>query len=166
MLYTSAEAAKLLRKLNDELENLEAMENQSCTFRASVGENIEDVRPEYDYFETQNKIIEIEEKIRKVKHEINKFNLENEIPDFKMTIDQMLIYIPQLTKKKQKLFNMQNRLPKRRESVSNSGIIDYSYANYDIKNAKEDYIKISDELSKAQTALDVINNKLKMEIDL
>ena len=98
MLYTSAEAAKLLRKLNEELEIVERHENQSSTFNAALGENPEDVRPEYNYEATQKEITELERKIRTVKHAINEFNLSYVVPEFNMTIDQLLIYIPQLTK--------------------------------------------------------------------
>ena len=167
MLYTSAEAAKLLRKLNEELENILRYENQSSTFNAALGENPEDVRPEYDYEATQKEITEIESKIRIVKHAINEFNLSHVVPEFSMTIDQLLIYIPQLTKRKSKLYSMQARLPKAREdNYRGSNIIDYCIANYDIKKAHEDYVKVSDELANAQTALDVINNSEKFEIDI
>lgn len=167
LLYTSAEAAKLLRKLNEELEIIERHENQSSTFNAAPGENPEDVRPEYNYEATQEEITELERKIRTVKHAINEFNLSHVVPDFNMTIDRLLIYIPQLTKRKQKLYSMQARLPKARENnYRGSNIIDYCIANYDIKKAHEDYVKISDELSQAQTALDVINNSEKFEIDI
>ena len=167
MLYTSAEAAKLLRKLTDGLGIVERYESQSSTFHAALGENPEDVRPEYNYEKTQEIIAETEEKIRIVKHAINEFNLSHVVPGFNMTIDQMLVYIPQLTKRKQKLYSMQSRLPKSREnSYRGSNIIDYSITNYDIKKAHEDYLKISDELAAAQTALDVINNSEKFEIDI
>ena len=167
MLYTSAEAAKLLRKLNEELENIVRYENQSSTFNAALGEDPETVRPEYDYEATQKEITEIESKIRTVKHAINEFNLSHVVPEFNMTIDQLLIYIPQLTKQKQKLYSMQARLPRARENnYRGSNIIDYCIANYDIKKAHEDYVKVSDELANAQTALDVINNSEKFEIDI
>lgn len=166
LLYTSAEAAKLLRKLTDALGIFERYENQSSTFHAALGENPEDVRPEYDYEKTQNAIIDAENKIRTVKHAINEFNLSHVVPEFNMTIDQLLVYIPQLTKRKQKLYSMQSRLPKSRESnFRGSNIIDYCITNYDIKKAHEDYIKVSDELAAAQTALDVINNSEKFEIN-
>jgi len=167
MLYTSAEAAKLLRKLNEELENILRYENQSSTFNAALGENPEDVRPEYDYEATQKEITELESKIRIVKHAINEFNLSHVVPEFSMTIDQLLIYIPQLTKRKSKLYSMQARLPKAREdNYKGSNIIDYCIANYDIKKAHEDYVNVSDKLANAQTALDVINNSEKFEIDI
>ena len=83
-----------------------------------------------------------------------------------MTIDQLLVYIPQLTKRKQKFYSMQSKLPKTRENLRGSNIIDYCITNYDTKKVKEDYAAVSDELSQAQTALDVINNSEKFEIDI
>ena len=166
MLYTSAEAAKLLRKLNEDKIFLENNERQSSTFKAAITENIEDARPVYDYEKTQSEINDIEAKIRKVKHAINKFNIEQEIPGFNMTIDQMLVYIPQLTSKRSRLSIMKERLEKQREIIRVAGIIEYSYANYDVNKAKEDFDKVSDELARAQTALDVVNNQVKFEIDL
>lgn len=170
MKYTSAEAAKLLRKLNDEHNSLLLMEGQSREFLAALGEDPESVRPAYDYAETQKKLEENEEKIRKVKHAINIFNSTHVISEFDMTIDEMLVYLPQLTQRAMKLNEMKSRLPKTRERATaynrNSNVIDYRYANYDIAMAAADYEKVTDLLAKAQTALDVINNTETMEIDI
>lgn len=170
MKYTSAEAAKLLRKLNEEHNNMKSEENLTKEFVAAVGEDIEEVRPTYNYSETQNKLNELERKIRVVKHAINTFNVRQEVPETGMTIDQILIYIPQLTEKKQKLASMQACLPKRRDFVNTFGrgtaVIDYRYANYDVRAARSDYQKVSDELAKVQTALDRVNSTETMEIEL
>lgn len=168
MNYTSAEAAKLLRKLNEERNNLLNIETQSSSFCASLGEDIEAIRPTYDYKEVQCQLDLIEKQIIAVKHAINQFNLTHMVPGFDLTIDQMLVYIPQLTQKKSKLADMRNRLPMQRISVAtrNSSLVEYNYANYDIQAVNEDYLHVSDLLSKAQTALDVLNNTETMEIDL
>lgn len=170
MKYTSAEAAKLLRKLNEEKDALELEEQRSYVFTASLEEDAETLRPEYDYRQMQEKIDRLDEQIRRVKHAINCFNIRQTVPGFDMSIDQILIYIPQLSRKKQKLSMMKNRLPKQRERADgfgrSSSIIDYSYANYDIQTVKEDYEKAAEELAKAQTALDLINNTETMDIDL
>ena len=166
MLYTSAEAAKLLKKLNEEKFSLENKENQGSTFTAAITEDIEMARPEYSYEETQAGIEELDAKIRTVKHAINTFNLTHEIPDFGMTIDQALIYIPQLSARKSRLASMKERLSKERDSIKPGGIIEYTYTNYDVKKASEDYYKVTDELAKLQTALDVMNNSVKFEIEV
>lgn len=167
MKYTSAEAAKLLRQLTNKHEDLLILERQSSTFIASLGEDIEDVRPEYDYKSVQQQLAELETKIRTVKHAINLFNITHTVPGFDITIDQMLVLIPQLSAKKSKLAMMKSILPKERErSRTNSNIIDYRYANYDIKQAAADYDEAADMLAKAQIALDVINNTETMDIDI
>ncbi|MDE7222561.1 MAG: hypothetical protein K2O34_02115 [Acetatifactor sp.] len=167
MHMTSAEAAKLLRKLNEELDNVLLMEQRSKEFSAAMEEDVESVRPAYDYAQVQERIGGLEERIRQVKHVINVFNLSQEVPGFGMTIDQMLVYIPQLNRRKAKLALMQQRLPKQRDRVSygsRSQIIDYSYANYDIEAVRADYEKTAEELSRAQTALDLVNTTAKLEI--
>lgn len=166
MLVTSSEAAKILRKLNADKQFIENNERQSATFKAAINEDIEAARPAYDYEKTRAAINELDAKIRKVKHAINKFNLEHEVPGFNMTVDQMLVYIPQLTWNLNVLSVMKDRLEKQREVVRVAGIIEYSYANYDVNKAKADYDRISDELARAQTALDVLNNQVKFEIDI
>lgn len=85
-----------------------------------------------------------------------------------MTIDQMLIYIPQLTARKNKLNRMRSRLPKERVQGGMSrmsGIVEYEYSNYDIKQAEADYAAVSDELARAQNALDAINSSEKFFVE-
>ena len=60
MKYTSAEAAKLLRRLNEEHDMLTELERQSRTFVAAVSEDPESVRPKYDFAEVQAKLAELE----------------------------------------------------------------------------------------------------------
>ena len=44
-----------------------------------------------------------EEEIRKLKHALNVFNASNKVPGFEMTVDEMLVYLPQLSREKNKL---------------------------------------------------------------
>ena len=166
MKMTSAEAGKLLKSMQDELNNLLFMEAQSKDFESSVGEDLESNRPEYDFAACQKELAEKEEKIRLLKHAINKFNVSTKVPGFDMTIDQMLIYIPQLSAKKSKLEMMRSRLPKSRAPYNGSNIITYEYANYDIKEAEAEYQRVSALLTKAQLALDNVNSSKLINIEL
>ena len=162
MKYTSAQANKLLKKLNDEYSALLDKEQRSRDFRAAMGEDIESVRPAYDYAKTQARLEELEGAIRRLKHAINRFNTTQVVDGFGITIDEMLVYIPQLTRRKNKLLEMKSRLPKERVEEQygrQSNIIDYRYANYDIAAVEADYDKTVDELSRAQLALDAINGR-------
>lgn len=166
---TSAMAAKYLRKLNEEHSALLHLEEKCDTFTVSTQEKVEDVRPEYDYATVQKQLQELEEKIRKIKHEINQFNLTQQVPGFGMTIDQMLIYIPQLTARKSKLSRMRSRLPKERVQGGMSrmtGIVEYEYCNYDLKQAKMEYEAAADELARAQNALDMVNSTATFEAEI
>ena len=167
MRMTSAQAAKELKKLNDQHETLLAMENKARTFTAAIQEDVESVRPAYDYASRQTELAELEAQIRTLKHAINTFNLGQEVPGFGMTIDQMLVYIPQLTARKKKLDYMRKKLPREREISGygrTSNIVEYNYANYDISKAEEDYLKTADELGRAQNALDSVNNTVEFEV--
>jgi len=168
-LVTSAEASKILKKLLEEKNLVLSNERQSSVFNASLGEDMESVRPAYNYGETQSNLESYDRKIRILKHAVNCFNSSHLVGDSGMTIDQVLVYIPQLTEMRNRLYPMQNRLPKQRSSIGGIGsstVIDYSYTNYSVEKAKEDYRRISDELRKIQTALDLVNTTVKMEFEL
>lgn len=86
-----------------------------------------------------------------------------------MTVDQALIYIPQLTKRCSKLWEMMNKLPKARETVlgygRNNSVIDYRYVNYDIEKVENDYYKCKSELDRAQLQLDLVNSTVQLTVD-
>ena len=167
MILTSKDANKLLKKLNEELNSLQSKENRSRTFLASTTEDPEKVRPDYNYEASRDSQSEIEKKIIKLKHAINEFNVNTLVEDFNMTIDEMLIYIPQLTAKKQKLSVMKDT-PKleRTAGYARSNIIDYIYINYDADVVGKDYELVEAELTKAQIALDKVNVTKTFEVDL
>lgn len=170
MLFTSAEAAKLLKEKKEAYEAILAKENLASTFDASIGEAVEDARPAFAYSETQEDLRKLEADIRTIKHAINCFNLSHEVPGFQMTVDQMLIYIPQLTEMKKKYDKMRRRLPKQRKRndgyLRSSNLVEYTYTNYPIEDAEKDFQKTAETLSKAQTALDALNSSERFEINI
>lgn len=168
MKYTSAEAGKLLKKLIDEHDSLLLRENMGKEFLAAVGEDLESVRPDYDFAATQTALAEVETKIRKLKHALNVFNSTTVIAEFGITIDEMLVLIPQLTATKNRLAQMKDKLPKVREQsrMSVSSILDYRYLNYDVNVVFAEYEKAADTLSRAQNALDAVNMTKTLEVSL
>lgn len=168
-IMTSAEAAKFLKKLNEQKKMLLCEERRSCVFNASLGEDVDSVRPKYDYEQTQTALRSCNNKVMLVKHAINRFNTTQFVGDTGLTIDQILVRIPQLTEMRDRLDGMQGLLPKQRSSVAGIGsntVIDYKYANYSVDRAKEDFVAVSDELRALQTALDIVNTTVKMEFEL
>ena len=94
----------MLRKLNDNYQALIDKEELSREFDAAVGEDVESVRPAYDYSAVQAQLDTIQAQVRRIKHAINVFNTTHIVPGFDMTVDEMLVHIPQLTKKKENVF--------------------------------------------------------------
>lgn len=166
MRMTSAKANKMLRSLNDEHSKLVNKEKKESSFLAVMGEDPETVRPAYDYEAVQSELEEIEGKVRTLKHAIFDFNMNTIVPEFGMTIDEMLIYIPQLSQRLSRLENLAMMIPKEREFSMGSNIVDYRYANFDIEKASADYSHTRELLSKAQMALDKLNNSVEFEVDL
>lgn len=167
MKYTSAEAAKLLRSLNEEHSLLKEEIRKKSTFLAAMGEDPETVRPEFNLVESLHKLNQLEERIRSVKHALNVFNSTTVIPEIGMTIDQALIYIPQLSYQKQLLSEMASRLPKQRDTggyLRTTSVVDYIYANYDIEEAKKELKDVSDKLAQVQLALDLANSTMSFDI--
>lgn len=166
---TSSEANKALKKLNEELNSIMRKEEQSKSFLAALGEDPESVRPAYDYGETAARIDALEAKVRGLKHAINVFNTVTEVPEIGMSVDMALVYIPQLSKRCDKLFEMMTKLPKVRESASGYGrgssIIDYRYTNYNAAEVEKDYYACKAELDRAQLQLDLVNSTNRFEID-
>ena len=167
MKYTSAEANKLLKGLEARIADLKKRESKSRSFHAASTEDPETLRPAYDFGETQKQIAALEQDVRTVKHAINVFNVTHTLPGFDdMTIDQALVYLPQISNRVRKLQDMAAALPRERVESFRSTIIDYVVANYDIADAKKAYHTEQEKLNAIQIALDAANSGDTMEIDV
>ena len=167
MRMTSAEANKMIKQLRDDIAYWKLQEQNNSRFIAATIENIEDVRPSYSYAEFTAKLAACDEKIRKVKHALNVFNSTTVIEGFDMTIDEMLVYLPQLSERQTRLSALMMKPEK--ERVMNSGrtsIIEYEYANYDYAAVKKDYDEGSELKNRALTALDVTNNTVPFDVEI
>jgi septal ring factor EnvC (AmiA/AmiB activator) len=160
-----------MRQLSEEHRLLLNNEDNARVFLAATGEDIESLRPEYDYEAVQQELARIEEKIRKVEHAVNVFNSTTTVEG--MTIDEILVYLPQLRDRKNKLSRMIGRMPKQRAMSSvlsrysgQTPIIDYEYANYDIRKAEADYRAVSEEIARLQTKLDAVNSTRTFELNI
>lgn len=165
MKVTSAEANKMIRQLRDQKELLFTQEKNVISFVAATTENVEEVRPAYSYEEMAAKFDEIDRKVRKIKHALNVFNSTTVVDGFDMTIDEMLVFLPQATDRLRKLAVMLSKPAKSRaENTGRTAIIEYEYLNYDLAKVQKDYDDLMDMKNRALTALDVVNNTVTFEI--
>lgn len=167
-MMTSAYANKVLRKLTEDKEYWRRKENEGCTYVAAIDE--EPVIPDYDYEKVAAEITAIDEKILKIKHAININNATNKVAvgNAEMTIDEILVKMAQLSKRKAVLDNLRKREPKTR---INSGLYssrktapEYEYVNYDIELVKKEYERIDAEIAAMQIALDKYNQTFEFEV--
>ena len=169
MKYTSAEAGKLVKKLEDRIRRAQLAESKSATFNAASGEDVESLRPKYSFTDSQATIEELQAQIRRVKHAINCFNISHTLPGFNdLTVDQALVLIPQLRSRLSVLGEMAARLPKERvdSAFRNTSIIDYVITNYDAADVEKKYNELEEKLSALQLALDTLNSTETMDIDV
>ena len=166
MKLTSAEANKMIRALRDQHRLLLLQEENVVSFIAATTENVEEVRPSYSYEETAAKFDEIERKIRKIKHALNVFNATTVVDGFDMTIDEMLVFLPQTSDRLRKLEDMLAKPEKARAmNTGRTSIIEYEYLNYDLQKVQKDYDALLDLKNRALTALDVVNNTVPFEAE-
>ena len=167
-MMTSAYANNVLRKLSEDKEYWRRKENEGCTYVAAIDE--EPVIPDYDYEKVAAEITAIDEKILKIKHAININNATNKVAvgNAEMTIDEILVKMAHLSKRKAVLDNLRKREPKTR---INSGLYssrktapEYEYVNYDIELVKKEYERIDAEIAAMQIALDKYNQTYEFEV--
>ena len=167
MKMTSAEANKMIKQLRDQYRLLESQERNLISFIAATTENIEDVRPAYSYEDTRDQYDEIERKIRRIKHALNQFNARTVPVGLDMTIDELLVFLPQANDRLRKLAAMLSRPVKlRAENTGRTSIIEYEYLNYDPVAVQKNYDALLEYKNRAMTALDVTNNTVPFEVDL
>lgn len=157
---TSSAANKLLKKKEKELSDLLREQDNKSTFRCSLGEKEDDVRPAgYDLEAVFEKYTKLQSDIREIKHAINLFNTTTTLSDIDplITVDQALVLLPQLNDKYRIYSALSANLPKERASVSPT-VIDYVIANYDPDMAKKIADEVYGTIQKVQTSLDTLNN--------
>ena len=158
---TSAEMNKNLKKLQSERGQILELERVTSLFVAAVTENIDEIRQEYDLRATDEALIGKEKEIREIKHRLNVFNSTYVIEELGMTIDEVLVYLPQQSERVAKLADLAKHTAKTRlvdrYGSRNSNLIEYEYANYSREEAQRLYDAAYRDLVRAQIALDKAN---------
>ena len=166
MMYSSAELNKELKKLKREKDFLLRKETDNAVFIVEKSENVENVRPEFNFEENSDEILEINIKIISIKHELNLFNIKTILP-CGLSIDRALIYLPMLKERADKFkFYAQRPANERLLPYESGNFIQYRCINYDSEWMKEEYDALMDLITTIQLELDEINNKKLIEFNL
>ena len=166
MKVTSALASKKIKMLEEQKTRLLELEKSSSLYNRVEGETEEP--PLYDYAAVKKELGEINENIRRIKHAMNIFNTTTYLESVGLYIDEALVEMFMLNRRRDVLKDMSNRLPKERVNKwygPNSTTIEYKYANYDIDTAKTDFEACCQRIFDIQIALDTANQTLTFDIE-
>jgi len=111
-------------------------------------------------------------KVVKIKHALNISNSTSKIyvNGIEMTIDEILVKMSQLNRRKSVLDYMRKQEPKRRISSgaysSKKTVPEYMFINYDLKLIKSEYERIDSEISSMQLALDKYNQTFEFDLNI
>lgn len=164
-MVTSAAANKMVRKLQDDKEYFLKIEKETCTYLKVEG--CEATIPKYDYTGVQDHIMEIDWKIRTIKHAINVFNTTTILKNG-MALDEALVKLAQLNKRKEKLDVMRNRIPNTRKEdrYSQANFVEYICLNYDLDTVRSDYDECVQDIVDLQMEIDLANQTKQFEIEI
>ena len=165
MLYTSSEANKTLRAKNDQIDQLITAANKSVVFSVVSADDPEDFRPKYDFLESEKQIATLMQQVRTIKHAINQFNSSTFIDELGMTIDELLVALPQWNKRLSFYEELLYRRPKALKNSYNGTPV-YEYINYNLDDAKQAYDLMAERIADAQVILDRINNTIEFDIPI
>lgn len=172
MKLTSAQAHKLLKKLEEDknliIEN--EIRNRICssTIEKSTNKVIFSNKTEYSFSETEKELQKVISDIVKLRHAINVVNTTVEIATEygNMTVDQILVMLPQLNDRQWKLKHMMSVMPKESRLIGSTDNIQVDVINYSIDDVKEAYAAISKKITDLQLALDKHNQTYEFEIEI
>ena len=129
-------------------------EKKACTYKVMEGEDPSAKKPEYDYVETWNQIMEFDDSIRSVKHAINSFSVSRYVPEYDMTLDELEMYLEDLDRRFNTLKELGEAHPIKRTIVNRS--VRHTIANYDLKQARKDSERLDDECRKVRRIISEI----------
>lgn len=152
-LMTINEMGKRIGDLKTERERLIEKDKKLRVFRASEFEDIEKLRPDYDYAGFQSELDRVEAEIRKLTAKAISILTTQKVNEFHdMTVLDLLLYLNDLKEKEERLYEMTTHLEKERHA--SSLLLEYEYINYDIGKVEEDLRKTREELEKVRTFFD------------
>ena len=162
-LMTINEIGKKIGDLKTERERLIEKDKKLRVFRASEFEDLEKLRPDYDYEGLQSELDGVEEEIRNLTAKAISILTTQKVNEFHdMTLLDLLLYLRDLKEKEERLYEMTTHLE--RERHASPHLLEYEYINYDISKVEEGLRKTREELEKVRTFLDFYIYELSYDL--
>lgn len=156
-------ANKLAKEYQVTLETIRGAERNNQTYSYYAGE--EPVIPEYDFAETQRQIDHLCDKIVKIRHAVNLFNVSTMLPKTGLTVDAALVKMSMLHNKLTRMLQA-TRIEAKTRGSSLRGVSEFKVRNFDVEAAKAEYDQTFNELTTLQQELNEINFTHEIEIPI
>ena len=149
------------------VKNTRMLKKEEAESRTTYGINEEPLPANYDFARMQQQMDALNQKIAVLRHAVNVFNTTTMLEGFGFTIDEALVRMAMLTKKKQRLAQMkQVPLLVRTSPGYGSNTPEMTCRNYDAEQVEQEYRRVSDQLTALQLTLDRANLLLEFEVEL
>ncbi len=158
-------ASQLLAQYTQRQKVLQTYAEEAMCFRYAPGEEPDLLRPPYEYEQSLNDTLELNQKIRIITHAIKKFEISTKVPHFDLTLDQALQLNGMQDSMLQTMKSMIVRVPVRR-SITRKGAVEYDVANYNISKVTADYENLLAEQALLKEQLNKICVDKLFEVDL
>ena len=156
-------ANKEVKLLNEYKARLLALENSNKAW-VSTDVDKEADRPEYDFKDTQEKIMKTVAKICDIKHKVNLFNISHVLP-CGLTVDSALVRMTMLNDRANTLSRLSMMSDKiRMTHVQGEGKL-YQYRNFDAAEAEAELTVLQREILTIQTQINEANLQNHIEIE-
>lgn len=161
-LKTINAIGKTIADLKTERERLIRKDEKLRVFTAGVSEDVEKLRPDYDYASFQEELDRLDETIRNLTAKAVTILATERVKEYHdMTILEMLLLLRDLRAKDQRLYAMAAHLEKERHSTELA--IEYEHVNYDLSRVEEDLRKTREEIEKVRTFSDFFIHELSYD---
>jgi len=162
MKQCNAEIMKTIKLLDQMKQEIIDQEDRVCTTTYQTESDM--IVSVYNFTETRNQVIDIDAKIRMLKHLLNYSNATTIVEDSNMTLGECLVYMAQLNNERCILEQFVRREPKSRRSTMN-GVIEFTVLNYDKDECKKRLESVQEMIAKLQIAIDRTNLTNMIEIE-
>ena len=161
-LKTINAIGKRIADLKTERERLIRKDEKLRVFSTSGFEDIEKLRPDYDYGSFQKELDHLDETIRNLTTKAVTILATERVKEYHdMTILEMLLLLRDLETKDQRLYAMAAHLEKERHPTELG--IEYEHVNYDLSMVEEELRKTREEIEKVRTFSDFFIHELSYD---
>lgn len=164
MKLNSDTANKIIKNTQAEIETLLAKENIGKTYTYASGEDI--YKEPYSFPGTQERLTALRQKVMKLRHAINVFNISTTLPEFGCTIDEALFRMSVMNADKRRLYSLLQIPEKTRNRSFGGKEADYTCRNFDVSEVQAEYDKVCIDLMTIQQAINVANLTIYFDVDI